>query len=352
MFVGGLRARVRHAARGAASVGSRVAGRCYSTTPIPIPFLQRRAWVFPSRSGVNDCTKARCLRYFVAECILRCAAATGLRIDLAYRKTLKLFCMKVSAFAHRSTTRGLAECRHWRCAAVRRCLTKIQETYDAQHSSGPGPDPGRVSGRDRPAGGECDRHRRGHREQRPHDRDAEAHAVLRAGQPRHPREVGDAGRGRAAPARHHRHRHAGRPVRRDDDRHARDPDLGQEGLAAGDQARRRLRRRRPAARDPQRPVVRRQAVRRAVLRRELDADVPQGSRRQGRRQVRRPPDVGPGARRRRQDERPEGRRVRHLPARQAGLGRQHGLPHDDGQRLRRPVVRHVVEAAARKQAVA
>jgi hypothetical protein len=74
--------------------------------------------------------------------------------------------------------------------------------------------------------------------------------------------------------------------------------------------------------------------------------------RQGRREVRRPPDVGPGARRRRQDERPEGRRVRHLPARQAGLGRQHGVPHDHGQRLRRPVVRHVVEAAARKQALA
>jgi len=43
----------------------------------------------------------------------------------------------------------LALCR------FRRPITKIQETYDAQHSSGPGPDPGRVSGRGRP-GGECD----------------------------------------------------------------------------------------------------------------------------------------------------------------------------------------------------
>ena len=45
-------------------------------------------------------------------------------------------------------------------------------------------------------------------------------------------------------------------------------------------------------------------------------------------------------RRRRKDPRPEGRRVRHLPARQAGLGRQHGLPVDHGQQLRRAVVRH------------
>ena len=45
---------------------------------------------------------------------------------------------------------------------------------------------------------------------------------------------------------------------------------------------------------------------------------------------------GPG----RQDPRPARRRVRHLPARQAGLGRQHGLPDHAGQHLRRPVVRH------------
>ena len=50
---------------------------------------------------------------------------------------------------------------------------------------------------------------------------------------------------------------------------------------------------------------------------------------------------------RRQDPRPEGRRLRHLPARQAGLGRQHGVPDDDGQHQRRPVVRHELEAAAR-----
>ena len=54
---------------------------------------------------------------------------------------------------------------------------------------------------------------------------------------------------------------------------------------------------------------------------------------------------------RRQDPRPGRRRLRHLPARQAGLGRQHGLPDDDGQHLRRPVVRHELEAADRHQAV-
>ncbi len=93
-------------------------------------------------------------------------------------------------------------------------------------------------------------------------------------------------------ARDDRHRHQGRPVRRDDHRHVRDADLGQEGLAQRAEDRCRLRRRRPAAGHAQRPVGGRQAVRRAVLRRELDADVPQGPGRQGRHQVRRAPDLG------------------------------------------------------------
>jgi sorbitol/mannitol transport system substrate-binding protein len=45
-------------------------------------------------------------------------------------------------------------------------------------------------------------------------------------------ELGDARRERAARARHHRHRHQGRPVRRPDHRHLRSADLGQAGLAA------------------------------------------------------------------------------------------------------------------------
>ncbi len=39
------------------------------------------------------------------------------------------------------------------------------------------------------------------------------------------------------------------------------------------------------------------------------------------------------------------RRVRHLPARQGRLGREHGVPHRDGQFLRRALVRREVAAA-------
>ncbi len=313
--------------------------------------MHRSAWVFPSLGRESGAMKPCWLRYFSAKHLIRCTAATEVQND-GLQENPQTFVQESIGIRARSTTRQFSECRHWRCAAFDGAFTKIQETYDAQHSSGTGHDPGRVSRCDGSVCGQRHRHRRGHREQRPHDRDAEAHAFLRAGEPRHPREMGDVGRGRAAPARHHRHRHAGRPVRRDDDRHVRDPDLGQEGLAAGDQARRELRHRRPAARDPQRPVVGRQALCVAVLWREFDADVSQGPGRQGGREVRRSPDLGPGARRGREDERPGARRLRHLPARQAGLGRQHGPHHDDGQCLRRPVVRHVVEAAAREQAVA
>ena len=63
------------------------------------------------------------------------------------------------------------------------------------------------------------------------------------------------------------------------------PIWAQEGLAgAARQARRRLRRRRSSARDPLRPLGRRQALCRAVLRRELDGHVPQGPDGQGRAQ--------------------------------------------------------------------
>ncbi len=55
--------------------------------------------------------------------------------------------------------------------------------------------------------------------------------VLREGPPRHQAQVGHARRRHAAPARHHRHRHQGRPVRRDDHRPVRDADLVEEGLA-------------------------------------------------------------------------------------------------------------------------
>src|SRR6516164_7051464 len=80
---------------------------------------------------------------------------------------------------------------------------------------------------------------------------------------------------------HDRHCDESGPVRRADDRHLRGADLGQAGLAGAAQPRCRLRCWRPPAADPQRPVVRRQALRRAVLRRKLDADVPQRPVREG-----------------------------------------------------------------------
>ena len=130
------------------------------------------------------------------------------------------------------------------------------------------------------------------------------------------------------------------------------PIWSKKGWLTRDQDRRRVRRRRHPAGDPQRPVARRQALRRAVLRRKLDDDVP---RRPGQGQG--PddavePDLGPDGRHRLEDPRPGQGRVRPVPARQTGLGRQHGLPDHDGQRLRRPVVRHGLEAADRLQALA
>ena len=52
-------------------------------------------------------------------------------------------------------------------------------------------------------------------------------------------------------------------------------------------------------------------------------------------------------RRREEAHRQVGRRLRHLPARQGRLGREHGLPDGDGQLVRRPLVRREVEAAVR-----
>ena len=48
------------------------------------------------------------------------------------------------------------------------------------------------------------------------------------------------------------------------------------------------------------------------------------------------------------DARPRQWRLRHLPARQARLGREHGLPDHDGQFLRRSLVRRELEAAVRQ----
>ncbi len=86
----------------------------------------------------------------------------------------------------------------------------------------------------------------------------------------------------------------------------------------------------------QRAVGRRQAVRGAVLRRVVVPDVPQGRPRRGRPDDARPADVGPGG-----GDRPRSRQRRdgrHLPARQAGLGRPRRVVHDGAQHVRRHVV--------------
>ena len=97
--------------------------------------------------------------------------------------------------------------------------------------------------------------------------------------------------------------------------------------------------------DPRRPVLRRQALRRAVLRRELLRHVPQGPDGEGRAQDAREADLGLHQAGRRQDDRQGGRRLRHLPARQARLGREHGVPDRDVQLVRRALVRREVAAA-------
>ena len=63
------------------------------------------------------------------------------------------------------------------------------------------------------------------------------------------------------------------------------------------------------------------------------------------------PDLGLRARRAPRRSPTSDRRVRHLPARQAGLGREHGVPDHHGQLLRRALVRQEVEAAVRQARV-
>ena len=60
------------------------------------------------------------------------------------------------------------------------------------------------------------------------------------------------------------------------------------------------------------------------------------------------PDLGLRRRRRQEAHRQGGRRLRHLPARQGRLGREHGVPDRHGQFLRRALVRREVAAAVRQ----
>ena len=75
--------------------------------------------------------------------------------------------------------------------------------------------------------------------------------------------------------------------------------------------------------------LRRQALRRAVLWRELLRHVPHGPDGEGRPQDAGEADLGVHQAGRRQDDRQGRRRLRHLPARQARLGREHGVPDRD-----------------------
>ena len=338
--------------RGAASVGTRARRRCYSTARSRYLLAGGRLGFPRAGARVNDFTKPCRLRYFVAECIARCTAATEVRID-DLQENPQTFAQESIGIRGRSTTRRLAGMPTLAPCRIRRRLTKIQETYDAQHlfrswawpwpCLWPWPRRWRRNATDIVVATVNNGHMIEMQKLTKFFEQAnpDIHVkwvTLEEGVLRQRATTDIATQGGQFDV---------MTIGMYET-----PIWGKKGWLQEIKPDASLRRRRPAARDPQRPVVRRQAVRRAVLRRELDADVPQGPGRQGRRQVRRPPDLGPGARRRRQDERPEGRRLRHLPARQAGLGRQHGLPHDHGQRLRRPVVRHVVEAAAREQAVA
>ena len=93
--------------------------------------------------------------------------------------------------------------------------------------------------------------------------------------------------------------------------------------------------------------LRGQALRRALLRRELDDHVSQGPVREGRHHDAGQPDLGVRRRRGAQAHRQERRDLRHLPARQGRLGREHGLPHRHVELLRRALVRRELEAAVR-----
>ena len=114
---------------------------------------------------------------------------------------------------------------------------------------------------------------------------------------------------------------------------------------------RRLRLRRPDPDGGQRPVLRRQALRGAVLCRELVHLLSQGPVRAGRHHDARDADLRPDRRVRRQAHRQVEGAVRLLPARQARLGREHGVRRADGERLRRPLVRRGVGAAAHQRAL-
>ena len=165
-------------------------------------------------------------------------------------------------------------------------------------------------------------------------------SAFTAKNPGHHRQMGDARGECPAPARHHRHRHQGRAVRRAHHRHLRGADLGQAELArSARQPRGRLRRERSLAQDPRRSFREWQALRRALLWRELDADVSHRPLPKGGADDAGGADLGVRHRRRQEAHRQVRRHLRRVPARQGRLGREHGVPHGHVQFFRRPLVR-------------
>ena len=154
----------------------------------------------------------------------------------------------------------------------------------------------------RRGGRQTGRHRRQRYGQRGHgwqpaDEDARtAQGRFRVVTPRHFVEPACAAREPGARQGHHRHRHRRRPVRPGHRRYVRGPAVGQEQVdrrgrhhpPAGPY----VRLQRPVPEHSQRPRIGRQAVRGAVLRRELGAHVPQGHLAEGGRDATGQADLG------------------------------------------------------------
>ncbi|CAA9410251.1 MAG: Various polyols ABC transporter, substrate-binding protein, partial [uncultured Phycisphaerae bacterium] len=174
---------------------------------------------------------------------------------------------------------------------------------------------------------------------------------VREGPSRHPREVRDAAGERGAGEDHGVGGHRGRRVRRRHDLELRDAPVGEERLAGEPAA---LRRPHPGLRPqglhpvhPGVPLLRGRHVLRAVLRRVVLPDVPQGPLREGRARDARQADVAAGPRLRVQARRPRERHGGHLPARPAGVGRGPGAAEHRHQHLRGHLLRQELERQGR-----
>lgn len=179
-----------------------------------------------------------------------------------------------------------------------------------------------------------------HRQQQRHDPHAKALENFRVRASGDQAQLGGAGRKRPASAPDYRHCHSGWPVRCVDHRHVRSGTLGRQGLARTDEGSAGfLRPRRCVPVGARRVVGQGFAVCPAVLRRKLDHLLPHRPVQGRRAEHARAPDLGTDRRFRRKTHQQGQRAVRHLPARQGRLGREHGVDHHCRQCLRRALVR-------------